>query len=314
MRPLGEALAFGAAGRPAFAGAIGMAAAPGPRVLLRGERSPGRGFARLRRFALTAPKGVGIALTLALILGVAVFGAVRGGEYQAFIAREGALSDVIARALGFDIAVVTISGQAELPERQVLAAAGVSPRSSLLFLDAAAARETLEKIPLVKSASVRKLYPNHLVIDLVERTASALWQEDGKVSIVGADGAPIDLMTDTRFIGLPFVVGKGANERLPEFMTILSAASELRPKIKAGVLVSERRWNLIMNNGLVVKLPENKPETAVATLVRLQRQDRVLDSDAVSLDLRIDGRMFVRLTDEAAAARAAAHPAKKGPT
>jgi cell division protein FtsQ len=311
MRPVAEAFAFGGL----HSAPVRPAAVETKRVLLRGERNAGRGLTRLRRLLLSAPRGLGLALAVALICGAALFGALRGGEYQSFIAREGDLRDVAARALGFDIAIVTISGQAELREREILAAAHITPKNSLLFLDAAEARKGLEALPLVKSASVRKLYPNHLVIDLVERAPYALWQKDGKVSIIAADGAPIDQMTDDRFIGLPFVVGDGANERLPEFTALLDAAGELRPKIKAGVLVSGRRWDLTMSNGVIVKLPEVNPRGAMAALVRLQREDRVLERAALSLDLRVQGKMFVRLTEEAAAARAAgAHPAKKGAT
>jgi cell division protein FtsQ len=315
MRPITEAFAFGGLNaallRPV---AVVPVDVQPPRVLLRGERSAGRGLARLRRTVLAAPRGLGLVLAVGLLGGVALLGAVRGGEYDTFIAREGDLRDVIARALGFDIAIVTISGQVELRERELLAAAHITPKNSLLFLDAAGARKGLESLPLVKSASVRKLFPNHLVIDLVERAPSAIWQKDGKVAIIAADGAPIDQMTDDRFIGLPFVVGDGANERLPEFTALLAAANELRPKIKAGVLVSNRRWDLVMTNGIIVKLPELNPQAAMATLVRLQREDRVLERAALSLDLRVEGKMFVRLTEEAAAARAAAHPAKKGAT
>lgn len=315
MRPIIEAFAYGGLNAaPLRPVAVVPVEVQPPRVLLRGERSAGRGLARLRRVILAAPRGLGLVLTIGLLGGVALFGAMRGGEYDAFIAREGDLRDVIARALGFDIAIVTISGQVELRERELLAAAHITPKNSLLFLNAAEARKGLESLPLVKSASVRKLFPNHLVIDLVERAPSALWQKDGKVAIIAADGAPIDQMTDDRFIGLPFIVGDGANERLPEFAALLAAANELRPKIKAGVLVSDRRWDLVMTNGMIVKLPELNPQTAMATLVRLQREDRVLERAAVSLDLRVPGKMFVRLTEEAAAARAAAHPAKKGAT
>jgi cell division protein FtsQ len=315
MRPIGVAFAFGGLiSLPMRAASVGAAALPAPRVLLRGERGAGRGLARLRSLARPAPRGVGFAMVLALLLAVAMLGALLGGQYQAFIAREGDLADVIAREFGLEIASVTISGQAELREQEILAAAQISPKNSLLFLDAAGARKRLEELPLVKSASVRKLYPDHLVIDLVERAPYALWQKDGKVSVVAADGEPIDQMTDSRFIGLPFVVGEGANERLSDFMTLLTAAGELRPKIKAGVLVSQRRWDLMMTNGVEVKLPEVNPRAAVATLLRLQREDRVLDRAALSLDLRVSGKMFVRLTEEAAADRAAAHPVKKGAT
>jgi cell division protein FtsQ len=307
LRSVSEAFAFRPHAQPAYAGGD---IAPA-RILLRGERSSASLAAWAERLQRPAPRGLGLALALGLILGVTVFGAVRGGEYETFVAREGSVGDFVARALGFDIAIVTISGEADLRVPEILADAGISPKNSLLFLDAAQARTRLETVPLIKQASVRKLYPNHLVIDIVERAPYALWQKDGQVNIVAADGAVIDQLRDQRFAGLPFVVGEGANERLTEFNALLGAAGELGPKIRAGVLVAHRRWNLKMTNGVDVMLPENNPEAAVATLLRLQRESRVLDRDVISLDLRVEGRMFARLTEEAAAARAAA-PSKKG--
>ena len=88
----------------------------------------------------------------------------------------------------------------------------------------------LETAPLVKQASVRKLYPNHLVIDLVERAPYALWQKDGQVNIVAADGAVIDQMRDQRFASLPFVVGEGANERLPNLPPCSQRPANWAPK------------------------------------------------------------------------------------
>ena len=308
VRSISEAFALRSPA-PAYAGGDGVST----RVLLAGERSTGSPFAWTGRLWRPAPHGFGLALAFALILGVAAFGVVRGGEYESFVATQGSVRDFIARAFGFDIAIVTISGQAELREPEILAGAGISPRNSLLFLDVAQARERLEAMPLIRQASVRKLYPNHLVIDLVERAPYALWQKDGQVNIVAADGAVIDQMRDQRFASLPFVVGEGANERLSEFTALLAAAGELGPKIRAGVLVANRRWNLKMTSGVDVMLPEANPQAAVATLVRLQRESRVLDRDVLSLDLRLEGRMFARLTEEAAAARAAIHPKKGGP-
>jgi cell division protein FtsQ len=309
MRSMSQAFALRAP-TPAYAGG----GADSARVLLAGERSMAGLLAWTGRLWRPAPRGLGLAMAFGLVLGAAVFGFVRGGEYQSFVASQGSVGDFIARALGFDIAIVTISGQAELREPEILADAGISPKNSLLFLDVAQARARLEAIPLVKQASVRKLYPNHLVIDLVERAPYALWQKDGQVNIVSADGAVIDQMHDQRFASLPFVVGEGANERLPEFAALLAAAGELGPKIRAGVLVADRRWNLKMTSGVDVMLPEINPLAAVATLVRLQRESRVLDRDVISLDLRLEGRMFARLTEDAAAARLAAHPKKGGAT
>ena len=88
--------------------------------------------------------------------------------------------------------------------------------------------------------------------------------EIGQVNIVSADGAVIDQMHDQRFASLPFVVGEGANERLPEFAALLAAAGELGPKIRAGVLVADRRWNLKMTSGVDVMLPEINPPPPMA--------------------------------------------------
>jgi cell division protein FtsQ len=50
----------------------------------------------------------------------------------------------------------------------------------------------------------------------------------------------------------------------------------------------------------------------VARLARLEQEARVLEKDVVSLDLRIPGKLYVRLTEEAAATREAAKPHGKG--
>ncbi|MBI3274768.1 MAG: cell division protein FtsQ, partial [Methylocystis sp.] len=160
-------------------------------------------------------------------------------------------------------------------------------------------------LPLVKSARVLKLYPNRLVIAIEERRPCALWQRNGQIAVVAADGAVLDAMRADRFLDLPFVVGDGAEKRLAEFVGLVAAAGELGPRIKAGILVAGRRWTFAMPNGVAVKLPEQRPEDALSTLARLQRDARILDKDILSLDLRTPGRVAVRLTEEGMAARAA---------
>jgi len=302
VQSLSGHLSLAGASQPAFA-LRGFEAGSAPRVLLRGERA-GRvgGFWGLER---KAPRGVGVALAAALILAAVGLGAVRGGQYQAFIAAQGGLGDFLAREFGFGVKVVTISGINRLGPREVLDLAGVSPNSSVPFFDVDAARARLLKAPLVVSASVRKLYPNRLVIVVTERAPVALWQRDGEVSIVSADGAALDQLRDARLDNLPFVVGEGANKRLPEYLSLLDAAQELRGKIEAGVFISQRRWNLHMKTGVEVKLPEINPILAVRTLVKLERQSHLLERQILSLDLRQPGRAFARLTADAAAAQAA---------
>jgi len=286
---------------PPAASSPPAAAAAAPRAQSRRSRSE----RFLSRLTLLGRPGVGTLATLALFGAVGAAGFVENGGYAALVASEGELHDIAARAVGFPISAVTITGQSRLNERELLEAAGVGPRNSLPFLDATAVRERLMQVPLVKSARVMKLYPDRLVIAIEERQPSALWQRDGRVAVISEDGVPIDELRDQRYLGLPFVVGEGAQKRLLEFHMLLGKAGDLAHRIKAGVLVAKRRWNFEMTNGVTVKLPEVNPTGALEALARLQREARILDKDVMFIDLRIPDRASVRLTEEAAAAREA---------
>jgi cell division protein FtsQ len=281
-------------------------------VLLRVERSAGASLHWRVRLDRPAPRKLEIALTVAVLVGAALLGAERGGQLDALTGQFGGIDDWVARTLGLGVQVVTVSGATHMSEQRILGIAGVDGGKSLPFFDVAQARARLEADPLIRQASVRKLYPNQIVIDIVERTPYAVWQKDGDVRAIAADGAPIDEVSDGRYADLPFLVGEGANGRVREFVALLDAMDELKPRVEAGVLIDRRRWNLRLKSGIDVKLPESEPEAAIGELLTLQRQSRILEKDVLALDFRVPGRVFVRLSEEAAAAWTDGHAAKKG--
>ena len=271
----------------------------------------GRRSSVLAPAAGRVPRHVGTVLALGFFVAVAAYGLVMGGQYAAFRDASGEPRDVIARVFGFGVDKITISGLSQLSEAEILAVSGISPRVSLPFLSAAEIRTKLEAMPLVRSAAVRKLFPHELVISLVEREPFALWQKDGDLLVVSSDGTTIDTLRDQRFATLPLVVGAGANARAAEYTAILEAAGPLRDRIRAGMLISGRRWNLKMTNGTDIRLPEQGATTAVARLARLEREQSILEKDVLAVDLRMTDRVVVRLSEEAAAVHA--ELAKKRP-
>jgi cell division protein FtsQ len=310
VRRLSEMLGWGrTALRPL--GPVALEASA-PKVLLRAERTARASLSWRVRLDRPAPHKLDIALTLFVLLGAALLGAERGGQFDGIMAQANHAGDWVARSLGLGVAVVTVSGTTHVSEPRILAIAGIDASRSLPFFDVAEAKARLEANPLIKQASVRKLYPNQVVIDIVERTPYAVWQKGGDVSAIAADGALVDEVTDARYADLPFVVGEGANARAGEYVQLLDAMDELKPRVEAGVLVGQRRWNLRLKSGVDVKLPEDNPQAAIAQLLSLQRQSRILDKDMLALDFRTPGRVFVRLTEDAAAAWAEGHSAKKG--
>jgi cell division protein FtsQ len=310
VRRLRAILGWGHAARPSLT-AVAPEAFP-PKVLLRAERAAKASLRWRVRLDRPAPHRLDIVLTLFVLLGAALLGAEKGGQLDGVEAQMSRASDWLARSVGLGVAVVTVSGATHMSEPRILAIAGIDASRSLPLFDVAQAKAKLEADPLIKQASVRKLYPNQIVIEIVERTPYAVWQKDGDVSAIAADGAPIDEVSDGRYADLPFVVGDGANGRVREYVQLLDAMNELKPRVEAGVLVGQRRWNLRLKSGLDIKLPEDNPQTAVAELLTLQRQSRILEKDALAIDFRVPGKVFVRLTDDAATAWAEAHAAKKG--
>ena len=301
LRSVKELLTAARPGAPVAAAAPFV---PAPSAPVKSSR-PARRRLDPSRFARFTRPGAGMSFAIAAFAIIGVAGALQNGAYDEFVARRGQPWDLAARLLGFDIAAVSISGRERLSERDVLAAAGVGPGQSLPFLAASNVRSRLLATPIIKSARVMKLYPNKLVIEIEERHPAGLWQRDGNVSVVSEDGVPLIDLRDKSYLGLPFVVGDGAQKRLPEYIALMKLAGDLSKRVKAGVLVAGRRWDIEMTNGVSVRLPEDNPAAAIDTLVRMQKEARILDRDILSIDLRTRDRVAFRLTEEGVAARQA---------
>jgi len=249
------------------------------------------------------PHRAGVTATVLLLLASAGFGVVRGGHVDELSTAVSDTRNAMANSAGFRISSVTINGRKQLNQDEVLAIGGVTGRASLLFLDAAAVRDRLKANPWIADATVLKLYPGQLEIDIVERSAFALWQQDGKLSVIADDGAVLESYVSRRFLTLPLVVGKGAETHAREFLAVLAHYPQVRAVTKAAVYVGERRWNLRLKDGLDIRLPEHDVETALAELSKLDTDEHLFSRDIVAVDLRLPDRLTVQLSDDAAKAR-----------
>ena len=249
------------------------------------------------------PRRAGLAATLLLLTASTGLGIVKGGHLEAFLTTVSEARNAIANSAGFRITSVAINGRKQLTQDEVLAIGGVNGRSSLLFLDAASVREKLKAEAWISEATVLKLYPGQLRIDITERTPFALWQHDGRLFVISEDGAVLQNYVADRFLKLPLVVGKGAETRARAFLALLAHYPKVNAVTKAATFVGERRWTLRLNDGLDVRLPENDVANALATLSKLDRDEHLFSKDIVAIDLRLPDRLVVQLSDDAAKAR-----------
>lgn len=163
----------------------------------------------------------------------------------------------------------------------------------LFAFDPDTARAMLVRIPWIKEANVRRELPNTIYISIHERTPIALWQHDGKVRVIDAEG--MTLTRDLRaFTKLPLVVGENANTNASTLLSLLAAEPQIAQRVDAATWVGGRRWDLNLRGGTVVKLPEDDTGLALKRLADTHAAEGILDKDLAMIDLREPDRTVVR--------------------
>lgn len=243
------------------------------------------------RIDVTLPKRAGLKASAAFLAVVGLYGVVAGNHFDDIVGG-------VSSAAGLVVDAVRITGQSETAEMDIIRALELPNGGSIVFFDAEAARERIEALAWVDTATVRKVYPSTLDIQVTEREPYALWQFGGQVVLIDEDGRVISDYVAARFSRLPLVVGEGAPEAAPELLALLSEFPSLQEEVRAATLVSSRRWNLTLRNGMTVLLPEDDLLPAVIQLVSLDQGNQLFARDIQTIDLRMADRMTVQLAPD----------------
>lgn len=245
----------------------------------------------LSRLQIRLPQWLGRKAVIGLLAATSVYGLIIGGHAETLLGQATAL-------VGLKVEEVSIKGQVQASERDIIRSLDLKNHASMVMFNAASARSRIQAMPWVEEATIRKTYPGSIEIVIKERKPFALWQSGRNVSILDPEGRIITGLEDDRFASLILLVGEGADMAGPAFLETLSGFTAVESRVRAAVLVAGRRWNLVLDNGLEMKLPESGLEQALGRAALLQAEDGILDRDIEAIDLRIPGRMAVRLPEQ----------------
>jgi cell division protein FtsQ len=265
----------------------------------KGGRKPTRRKPWPRGRRLTLIWG-GVAAMLALAAGGVVW-LVKDGWADRQIA--GLERSFVATSAGFGFTVerVLADGRNETTSSQVLSAVGVQLGDPIFSVDLDAARTRLLTLPWVATATIERRLPDTLYVRITETVPLALWQQQQKLHLLGGDGRVIADAPIERFANLLVVVGPDAPEHAGELLDMLASQPELRRRVTAAVRIGGRRWNLRIDNGIDVKLPEQDSDAAWQELGRLERDYGILGRDLTVIDLRLPNQLQVQLGPAAVA-------------
>jgi len=180
--------------------------------------------------------------------------------------------------------------------RRAAAEAG-SQKAPQALVDVAEIRRRLLAFGWVRDARVSHRLPDTLVIDIVERRPAALWQSEGRLALIDSEGVVLDRVPVDKMPDLPLLIGPGANGQEQQLGHLMTAVPALKPQLASATWIGGRRWDLNFQSGETLALPEGE-ESAKAALMKFARLDKdsgLLGRGIVRFDLRVPGKMIVRL-------------------
>jgi cell division protein FtsQ len=158
-------------------------------------------------------------------------------------------------------------------------------------------RERLLKFGWIKDARILRRLPDTLVIDIVERKPAALWQSQGQLALIDSEGVVLDRVPVDQMPDLPLLIGPGANAQEEELSRLMADVPTLKPQLASATWVGGRRWDLNFQSGETVALPEGElaARNALAKFAKADKTTGLLGRGIVRFDLRVPGKMIVRL-------------------
>ncbi|WP_026940990.1 cell division protein FtsQ/DivIB [Hellea balneolensis] len=195
-------------------------------------------------------------------------------------------------SMGFVIERVDVMGEGRLREEDVRRALGVYSGDYLFGVNIKEAQQRVESLSWVDRAVVRRLWPDRIVVQIIERQPYALWQHERDVKVVDIEGRSIIDAKVEAFTHLKLFVGEQAGEHAASVQSMMAEFPNIAPRVESYVNVSDRRWDLVLDEGaLRVMLPEKNMKGALQNLQRLQVQTRILDRTIKTIDMRLHDRL-----------------------
>lgn len=196
--------------------------------------------------------------------------------------------------LGFRVEEILVVGRRETTQEELLGAVRLVRGAPILAFDLQAAKKRLEALPWVKTASVGRMLPDTVLLNVEERRPLALWQHKGVFALIDTDGEVIMKKNLDRFSDLLVVVGPDAHSHAAKLLEVLATEPQLMDRVTAAVRVGGRRWNLRLKGDIDVRMPEENAAKAWKRLAEYEKTHRVLERDVQILDLRLPDRLIVR--------------------
>jgi cell division protein FtsQ len=235
------------------------------------------------------------AVSLVILLPAALW--FKGGPDFIINSLDTAVINISGR-LGLVVEDIIVEGRMQTSPQELFNVLMIRRGDPLLKCSPQQSKQQLEQLPWIQAATVQRRWPNTIYVRLGEKQPIALWQNNSKLFLIDKQGSIIGQQTGTGYSDLLIVVGKGAPDHTVKLLKELDKVADLKSQVTAAIFVGERRWDLILNNKLKIKLPEENIEQALSHLLKLERSHKILKDEILAVDLRLPDRSFLVISPE----------------
>ena len=255
------------------------------------DRSPSR--RRNTRLLLQQLRKVALLGIVIVLVGSAVFTAWNNNTFKKAGTWLAAEALTRSAGAGFKVKDILVTGRKQVSAEELLASLSIKQGMPIFGFNIVDAEKSVSDISWVKGDVISRRLPDTIVVELQEREPVALWQHQKKIFLIDRDGAVLSADNLAIWQQLPLVVGEGAEKNAMSLLDLLQAEPTVAGELVSAVRVEERRWNLHLRNGIIVKLPERDVELAISRLAALEKQKNILGRNIATIDLRQPERIMV---------------------
>ena len=197
---------------------------------------------------------------------------------------------------GFFIKNVDIKGINHLNQKDILKTINYYNKKNIFNVNLKNIYNEIKQNTWVEEVSIKKIYPNTLKIDLIEKEPIAIWQNKSAYHLITKNGEIILEANLNNFKKhLPIIIGKNAHKNVYSILQILNIDKNLTKNIWSLTFVNERKWDIHFNQGLTIRLPSTSVKEAWGKIILLSEKFNILSLDLTELDLRSSNNVLGKI-------------------
>jgi cell division protein FtsQ len=198
----------------------------------------------------------------------------------------------------FRIADIVITGNGHLTDDELKTMAGLNNEQNLLRVSGSGISSKLAESPWIRSVSVRKEFPDRLLISIKEAEPFALLDMKGKLFIVDDRGTMLEELKD---IAVPFlpVISSNPYKEKEAFQEAINLAKTIKSTALLSrkdhiEIISHKPEELSMNiDGRLVKIGMGEYEDKLSRLNDIEQEIEKRKIPVDYIDLRFANRVLV---------------------